>query len=487
MNDPVRTLLQRAGAMARQGRAGEAFDVLEDGLRDTPGQPDLLQMLAALAWQAGDRYRADDALKRLIAAQGGPTPQTDLMTAQVALDLREFDRASASVDRLVAGGDLAPRIVSTAVRLFTWRGDGDAAADLIEKALAHSANDPDLLCLALARKRLATPERLSEAERVTEALADADPKKTALLFARVKHHDRAGDVEAAWRLAERANALSAKRMGAQFTPEARARFEEQLVARGRAALDWAARLDPAPRQGAQAQIFLIGAPRTGGSLLQSILTAGEGRQSSGERGALLPYLNALCDAPRAQPPADYLSQLQAADLSGMARGKLTAPLIVDKTTHNFYVAPLVGAIHPGARFVNNRRRVRDTALSMYFLDFPPAFPEACDLGALVAMLRARARLPEIYAEAGFDMLDLDFDRFAAAPDTEGAALTQTLGLDWNEDVLAPENRPSIVPTFSHEQVRKPIAGAPGARWAPYMDFLPEEIAEALAALETGGA
>ena len=41
MSDPVRTLLQRAGALARQGRAGEAFDALEEGLRDTPGQPDL--------------------------------------------------------------------------------------------------------------------------------------------------------------------------------------------------------------------------------------------------------------------------------------------------------------------------------------------------------------------------------------------------------------------------------------------------------------
>lgn len=440
-------------------------------------------MLAALAWQVGDRYRADDALKKLIAAQGGPTPQTDLMTAQVALDLREFDRAGAAVDRLVTGGDLSARTVSTAVRLFTWQGKEDAASSLIEKALSRAPQDAEMLCLSLARKSLATPERLAEAERATEALPDPDPRKTALLFARAKYHDGAGDAAAAWSLVERANSLSAKRIGAQFAPETCARFEEQLTTRGRAALDWAARLTPASPQDGQAQIFLIGAPRTGGSLLQSILTAGEGRQSSGERGALLPYLNALCDAPRAQPPIDYLSQLQAADLSGMARGKLTAPLIVDKTTHNFYVAPLIGAIHPGARFVNNRRRARDVALSMYFLDFPPAFPEACDLGALVAMLRARRRLAEVYSEAGFEMLDLDFDRFVAAPETEGAALTNALGLGWDEGVLAPENRPSIVPTFSHDQVRRPIAKAPGTRWAAYTDFLPEDIAEALASLE----
>ena len=486
MTEPVSTQIQRAGSLAGQGRLGDALAVLEGGLRQDPSQPELLQMLAALAWQAGDRYRADDALKALVAAQGGPAPQTDLMTAQVALDLREFERARAAIDRLIAGGDRGALTVSTAVRLFTWQGEDAAAVMLIEEALARAPDSPELLGLALARRALSTPECLAAAERVSEALPDGDPRKTPLIFARVKAYDRAGEVAEAWALAKRANTLAARRLGTAFSAEACARFDAQLVTRGRASLELAGQLAPGRAHPGQGQIFLIGAPRTGGSLVQSILSAGEGRQSSGERGALLPYLNGLADTPGAQPPTDYLAQLQAADLSGMARGGLTAPLIIDKTTHNFYVAPLIAAIHPGARFVNNRRRARDVALSMYFLDFPPAFPEACDLGALVAMLRARKRLAEIYADAGFDMLDLDFDDFAADPAVQGAQLARALGLEWTGAVLAPENRPTIVPTFSHDQVRQPIARDPGARWTPYLEYLPEEIAEALAALDGKG-
>ncbi|MCI4645851.1 MAG: sulfotransferase [Hyphomonadaceae bacterium] len=479
----VQAALQAATSHMSQGRPAEALQELEAALERAVDHPDLLQMLAAIAWQVGDRYRADDALKKLVEAQGGPTPQTDLMVAQVALDLREFERCRAALNRLLSGGDISARTVSIAARLYTWEGADVEAAILIEKALSRQPEDPELLGLAMAHASLTTAEIVARTGKIADKLAVTDVKKSALYFALAKYHDRMGEIEEAWQMARMANALSAQRSGAIFNPETRKAFTAQLVARGRAALSWTERLAPAPAQTEPAQIFLIGAPRTGGSLLQSILTAGEGRQSSGERGALLPYLNGLCDAQGVAPPAGYLTQLQAADLSGMARAKLTAPLIIDKTTHNFYVAPLIAAIHPGARFVNNRRQARDVALSMFFLDFPPAFPEACDLGAVVAMLEARKRLTSIYAQAGFEMFDVDFDSFAEDPRRNGAELARSLSLDWDEAVLEPANRPAIVPTFSHEQVRKPIRPAPGARWTRYMEFVPSEIAEAFMALD----
>jgi len=81
-------------------RAAEAIEKLDSALANTPRDPQLLQLKAASAWQIGDLYGADDALHALVDANGGPSPQTDLMTAQLALDLLEFGRARAAIERL---------------------------------------------------------------------------------------------------------------------------------------------------------------------------------------------------------------------------------------------------------------------------------------------------------------------------------------------------------------------------------------------------
>ena len=79
----VQPILQKAIAHLSNGEAPQAFATLAEGLKAAPGNPQLLQLMAAAAWQGGDLYAADDALKTLIKVQGDHTPATDLMTAQL--------------------------------------------------------------------------------------------------------------------------------------------------------------------------------------------------------------------------------------------------------------------------------------------------------------------------------------------------------------------------------------------------------------------
>ena len=146
-------IIQTAIASLSNGRAREAMAALDRGLKATPADPVLLQMKAGAAWQAGDLYAADDSLRALVKANGGDTTATDLMIAQLALDLLEFDRSRAAIDRLLASKEQVAGVIPVAVRLLVWQGEREQALDILEKGLAAEPGDPHLLALAVTHDR----------------------------------------------------------------------------------------------------------------------------------------------------------------------------------------------------------------------------------------------------------------------------------------------------------------------------------------------
>ncbi len=475
----VQPILQKAIAHLSNGEAPQAFATLAEGLKAAPGNPQLLQLMAAAAWQGGDLYAADDALKTLIKVQGDHTPATDLMTAQLCLDLLEFDRARAALDRLLANGKTTPGLVKTAVRLLTWQGETPLALQILERQLGQTPHAADLLALSVTHDPNLTPARLESAENVMSALADSDEMKTRLLFALARYSDKIGDHEKAWSQATQANQFSTQQNGFNYTDEARSAFQKQLKNRAGRAVVFANTLSAPETPTEQNMIYLVGAPRTGSSLLQSILSALPDVDSAGERGAMLPYLNGLCDAVSPTPADDFLTQVQQADLSGLKRGGFTAETVIDKTTHNFFILPLLARTHANAKFVNVVRRPQDVAISMFLHEFPSAFPETCDLQTIADTLHTRTDIAAMYDEADVETIAHNHDAFCLEPSKIGGALSEKLSLDWSADKLAPENRNSAVPTFSAGQVRKPIKPSPADHWKRFEPFMPPQVLETL--------
>ncbi|MEM9054464.1 MAG: hypothetical protein AAGB16_03985, partial [Pseudomonadota bacterium] len=248
---------------------------------------------AATCWSRGDLYGADDALQGLIKALGGPNPQTDLMTLQVALDLLEFDRAETALDRLRPTGATDPQVAMSGTRLLTWQGRAGEALTLLGAAQKAHPNHPGLLALRITHDRNLSEQAINHAITLANQLPENVPEKSGLLFPLARHFDRQGDYERSWQLASQANTLAAQRTQDTLTSD---QLKSLLVNRATAALDRAATLAPAPPHD-QRHVYLIGAPRTGSSLLQSILSAHKNVDSSAERGALLPYLHQLTDTP----------------------------------------------------------------------------------------------------------------------------------------------------------------------------------------------
>ena len=436
-----------------------------------------LQIQAAQCWARGDLYGADDLLQQLIVVQGGPTPETDLVTLRLTLDLLEFNRASEAFSRLRQSGELDAEAIIPGVRLLTWIGHRSEARYLLDQALRTEPDHPGLLSLYVAHGQDIPAASLEQIERIAVSLPTNRVEKTGILFPLARHYDRAGDAERSWSLITEANRLSSMRMGAPVDPET---LKAAAINRAERAIIRARQLPhAAPHK--QRHIYLIGAPRTGSSLIQSILSAHSGVDSSAERGALLPYLHAITET-AAPPPQDHLSRLQAADLSGLERAGRTAPILIDKTTHNAFVAPLIAAIHPGSTFINVTRRPQDVALSMFFHEFPAAFPESTLLESIAAMLEARSSIMRAYEKADFKVSEFNFDAFTDAPEEHGQTLGNLTGIAFETRFLQPENRNAAVPTFSAGQVRQPIQPAPRDKWKRFADFMPAAVKERLDAL-----
>ena len=220
-------------------------------------------------------------------------------------------------------------------------------------------------------------------------------------------------------------------------------------------------------------IYLIGAPRTGSSLLQSILAAPADVVSLGERAALYAYLR---DASSRDMDASSFQRLandlHKAERAGLERQGKLAPVLVDKTPHHAFVAGLLERVNPGARFVQVFRDAGDVALSMFLRPFPKFFAEATDLDAIADLLQFRLKLSEGWREAGVDILPFSYEAFTQDPKKEGRRLFDAVGLGWDELYLDPSARPDAVPTFSSRQVRKPITARAVPHWQSYKEFAP---------------
>ena len=164
MSNPV-DLLGRAFAALRDGALAEGLALAEDAARAMPEDPRAHALVARARLAAGDLELADAALDQALAIDPSSVPA---WIERAALARRRDDPAAAraALERLV---QLAPRHVPFRIdlaALVEQAGDRDGAEHVLAGAITVAPEDPVA--------RLARAALLFRAERLAEALADAD-------------------------------------------------------------------------------------------------------------------------------------------------------------------------------------------------------------------------------------------------------------------------------------------------------------------------
>lgn len=474
----------RGWLLRQAGRPQDALTCFRRGLRIDPEAVDIRVQLGDTLQLLGAVAEAAEAYGRALKLVPARAP-LHFKRGNAFVSLNRPDAAEAHFRRAIA---LKPNFADAHNNLLELLQQSNDKAKL-DRALAVAREAcPDSPLIALseakllrARGELERARALLEAAPGTQQPAQWRAARAAVLGGVL---DALGKPDTAMEAFREANDQAAASPRGQACDPARYRA---LVERIAAALDArepeAGHLPPA-----DAPAFLVGFPRSGTTLLDSVLRSHAAVEVVEERPALSAAIRALenrglhypedlarlDETVRAELHAQYRSQLDAARSS--AAGD-PAALVVDKLPLNLIHADLIAALYPGARIVLALRHPCDCVLSCVMQNFGPndamanfwRLEHAAALYDRVMRLwvRARAVLPLNVVEVRYEDVVADFDRTVKW-------LLTGLGQGWDPGVrrFAETARArKRIDTPSYEQVTQPLYRRASGRWQRYRGHL----------------
>ncbi len=350
-------------------------------------------------------------------------------------------------------------------------GRSEKALALYRKALALvPQHAPAWEQIALLGGYEDVSEDIAAMERLTADLNN--PRQLIPLYYGLgRAYDAIGDFDTAY-----ARIQAGARLREQVSPFT---LQPQLDYYGRLAGGFnAERIDRlANAAGGDGAVFILGAPRSGTTLVEQILATADGMTATGEhmlmRVASLPL--ASMEPPDMQR-ADQLArrewqQMAQAYLGRVKRRFKSGERFTDKSLLNHNYAGLAAMLLPQARFVWLRRDARDVAWSC-FRSRITANQWAQNLADCLRYLEGLERLCSHWVDVlGDRLLVLDYEALVNDPEATTAALFAHAGIErpgsWREF----HSNASPVATASLAQVRKPLSASAVGSWQRYEKHL----------------
>lgn len=473
----------------RAGRAAQAANLLQPLMAHAGGSPATLLTFARSLAMLRQYRAAVGAFARACEAQPGHVAaRVEFSVVLSRLGLFEEALAQARGARRISAWSGAA-VFQEAELLVDLRRDDEALALLAgyeREAPAHERTRQDAARLCLVRGRL-SPQRIEPTGVVEELLGFARDEGIAtgvrcLLYVRaaslldvLKRYDEAFEAQT------RAKGLMRLPWdAAAHTARSQACVRAWTGAEGAA-------IGPASVDGAGI-VFIVGMPRSGSTLLETMLARHPAVQALGERNEVTRAARALhAAAPSHVPMVADLSGVTADTIQMLAeqvRGSYEASRVpgkrwlVDKQPFNFAQLPLLARLLPGCRVIHATRDARDVCVSYYMQWFYSPHGQAGTIGDLGRFYRdyremmgawmalpAPAQRPEV--------LEVGYERLVAEPESVMRETLGFLGLGFDERVLAASDADRIANTASRDQVRSGLYGTRVARWRRYEKHLPE--------------
>ena len=351
--------------------------------------------------------------------------------------------------------------------------ENDNRLDELDAHIAEcEALDPRPELAFLKAWSLRRRDRFEEAEREARRIPDTiNPIRTAQVRAEVA--ERLGQTDEAFRQFSLMNA------GSRLAhPPAPGLNYRETIAAQTAAMSAPLAPVPAAPGAPQDPVFIVGSPRSGTTLLDTLLTALPEVQVFEEQPTLstveheFPGLQSEADPARVAAARARYFEI-AASLPGGANGRR----VVDKMPLHMTHMPVIHRLFPNADIVLVERHPADAVLSCFMANFSPNFAmqsytdltEAARTYAAVFenFSRARELLP-------LRVHEVRYERMIADLEGEMRPLLEFLGLPWREAVLDNQGsaaKRATVRTASYAQIGEPLYQRAVGRWERYAEHL----------------
>jgi tetratricopeptide (TPR) repeat protein len=476
-------------------------------------RPDVAPVRMNLAAALGDAGRTDDALAAL-AACARDFPYDSKPWAEQYAILKELGRADEALEALEKAVAIEPNDVDLLIKLgaersLAWNMSGaeegfrraikldlaNAEAFVALANLLEHTNQTDAFAPLIAQAEEAGLEdgslnfiralSLRRDKKFEEGLAalalvpdDVEPARQSQLLG--QFNDRLGRADIAFPAFARMNELQKPDPS---DPVSRAEEYRAQLTRHRSIVnqDWyCGWTPPAPSPSRPTPAFLVGFPRSGTTLLDTMLMGHSRVAVLEERPPLSRVEQEIGEFERmASLSAPDIEDLRTLYFSEAAKYADLKPdtLLIDKFPLHLNKVPIIHRLFPDAQFILALRHPCDVLLSCFMSNFRLNNAMANFLNLETAAwvydqtFSYWHQCNEIMPIKTHTVM---YERMIADSEAELRPLFDALGLDWRADVLDHRKTAAgrgVISTASYSQVHEPLYDRANGRWTRYREHL----------------
>lgn len=477
--------------IARTRRDFEAMDAIAGRLtKAAPDDPQGWRDLATAVYEFG---RYDDALAafdRVLAIEPR-TAESLSQYAMTAINALRFEKAEAALAEAEALDPENVRLLSTRALLLTYQGRKEEAETYCRRCLAA---DPSFVSaypqLSLLRSGWLSDEEEAHARAWSER-ADVAPGSRAIAAFVVAHNrDARSDIDAAFAEYDRANGLARERNRIEQIPydyEGHAAWTDAIInvfsERGDGA---AATYHDGPQP-----IFIVGLPRCGSTLVESVISAHSSVDAGGELPMMPAIYNPWLRANHRLAGAVLLDDERRIFAGRYMQGRpqrLQKPRLTDKNLLNLEAAAFIAQVFPQAVILNVRRNPVENGLAIWRQDMLKFWAWTMSFDDIARRYGLYARLVAHFERVLAGRFHtVQYEDFVAGFDGEARRLIDLCGLAWEDGCLEFQQKRAIAPTISAVQVRSEVSlkGDRAAIYGSRLDPLRRALDAAGVDLQTG--
>jgi tetratricopeptide (TPR) repeat protein len=454
------------------GNAEKAFNT---AIKLLPGYSEAYEGLARCAQEQRNLVLAEQLAKQAIALK--PRAAGYSLLGSIFAEQSFPEKAAAAYEQALG---MDPVLVSAILgqgHLFMELGQMDAAEQCFEHALKL---EPDSLTprlsLTQVRKTKDGDANFAALQETAKTVGDMpDTKAISLHFAMGKALDDTKRYDEAF--PHFLEACRLKRLRTQYSAENTTLLVNNIISTF--SKDMINRLRGAGSS-SDTPIFVLGMPRSGTTLTETIIASATNVYGAGELPDLLQIAGQLRGLLKEGYPLN-MSNISGAELTQMGEQYISqlkqrapeAQHITDKMPANFMAVGLIHLMLPNAKIVHVQRNPVDTCVSAFTKLFNKSLHQTYDLRELGRYYRDYQNLMAHWRKVlpADAFYEIQYEQLVSNQEEESRKLISYCGLDWSDDCLNPHKKERNIKTASIMQVRQPVYTSSVERWRVYEKFL----------------
>ena len=216
-------------------------------------------------------------------------------------------------------------------------------------------------------------------------------------------------------------------------------------------------------------IFIVGMPRSGTTLVESVISLNSKVQDLGETNIFEKAYQESIETNQQLSLTDlYLQKLKELGIN--------SSITSNKWLYNYLYAGIIANQISNAKIIHCFRNPLDNILSITRANFSTGNSYSSSLVDCAKVYINQEKIMNIYKNRfSSSIYEMDYDVLVTNPETTIKSLIKWLGWQWNENYLSPHNNQRTVLTASDVQVRSPINPKSIGGWKNYKDMLKPAI------------